>query len=62
MANVTNEVAALSAVVAQYVPALESGSVDIDTYYPEFINALRAAGIDTVIADKQAQFDVQYGK
>lgn len=62
MANVTNEVAALSAVVAQYVPALESGSVDIDTYYPEFINALRTAGIDTVIADKQAQFDAQYGK
>ncbi len=62
MANVTNEIAALSAVVAQYVPALESGSVDIDVYYPKFIEALKAAGIDSVIADKQAQFDAQYGK
>lgn len=60
MENVTNEIAALSAVVAQYVPALESGSVDIDTYYPQFIEALKAAGIETVIADKQAQFDTQY--
>lgn len=60
-ANVINEVTAIAAVVAQYIPALESGSVDLDTYYPEFIDALKAAGIDTVIADKQAQFDAQYG-
>lgn len=58
--NVINEFTALSAVVAQYIPALESGSVDLDTYYPEFIQALKDAGIDTVIADKQAQFDAQY--
>lgn len=62
LSNVTNEVAALSAVVAQYVPSLESGSVDLDTYYPQFIQALKAAGVDTVIAEKQAQFDAQYGK
>ena len=59
-ANVINEVTALSAVIAQYIPALESGSVDLDTYYPQFIQALKDAGIDTVIADKQAQFDAQY--
>ena len=59
-ANVVNEITALSAVVAQYIPALESGSVDLDTYYPQFIQALKDAGIDTVIADKQAQFDAQY--
>ncbi len=62
MENVTNEIAAISAVVAQYVPTLESGSVDVDTYYPQFISALKAAGIDTVIAEKQAQFDAQYTK
>ena len=28
--------------------------------YPQFIQALKDAGIDTVIADKQAQFDAQY--
>ncbi len=58
-ANVINEVTALAAVVAQYIPALESGSVDLDTYYPQFIQALKDAGIDTVIADKQAQLDSQ---
>ncbi len=62
MEDVTNEVAAISAVIAQYVPTLESGSVDLDTYYPQFIQALKAAGIDTVIAEKQAQFDAQYTK
>ena len=62
MSNVTNEVAAISAVVAQYIPALESGSVDLDVYYDQFISALKAAGIDTVIAEKQAQFDAQYAK
>ena len=53
----TAKITAIQAVVAQYLPALEAGSVDLDTYYPEFINALKAAGIDEVIADKQAQFD-----
>ena len=62
MENVTNEVAALSAVVAQYVPTLESGSVDLETYYPQFIQALKTAGIDTVLAEKQAQFNEQYQK
>ncbi|NLT49197.1 MAG: ABC transporter substrate-binding protein [Clostridiales bacterium] len=60
MMNVTNEVAALAGVVAQYVPTLESGSVDFDVYYPQFINALKAAGVEKVIAEKQAQFDQQH--
>jgi len=59
-ADMVNELTALAAVVAQYIPALESGSVDLDTYYPEFIQAMKDAGIDAVIADKQAQFDAQY--
>ncbi len=59
-ANVTNEITALAAVAAQYVPALESGSVDLDTYYPQFIQAMKDAGIDAVIADKQAQFNEQH--
>lgn len=62
MDHVTNEIATLSSVVAQYVPALECGSVDLDTYYPRFIQALKAAGIDRVVAEKQRQFDEQYGK
>ncbi len=62
MDRVSNEVATLSTVVAQYVPALECGSVDLETYYPQFIQALKAAGIDRVIAEKQRQFDEQYSK
>ena len=50
----------MAAGVGQVIPALESGRVDLDSSYPEFIQALKDAGIDTVIADKQAQFDAQY--
>lgn len=52
-----NIITAIQAILAQYLPALESGSVDLEKYYPEFINALKKVGIDEVIADKQAQFD-----
>jgi len=44
-------------VLSLYLPALESGSVDLDIYYPEFIDALENAGINDVIADKQVHFD-----
>lgn len=50
-------ITAVQAVISQYLPGLESGSVDLDKYYPEFIKALKDVGIDDVIADKQAQFD-----
>lgn len=55
--EMTVKIAAISAVVSQYMPALESGSVDVDTYYAEFTAALDAAGIEDVIADQQTQFD-----
>lgn len=44
-------------VLSRYLPVLESGSVDIDTVYPEFIADLKAAGIDKIIAEKQRQLD-----
>jgi len=44
-------------VISRYVPILESGSVDIDKYYPEFLEELNQAGMDVVIADKQQQLD-----
>lgn len=47
----------LQNVVIKYTPILESGSVDLDQYYPEFLKALEDAGVDDVIADKQAQLD-----
>ena len=55
--NVKSQLAVLEAIVAQYVPILESGSVDLDVYYPAFLEALEKAGIDEVIADKQQQLD-----
>ena len=55
--NMTNQITAIDAVLAEYRAALETGSVDIDKVYPEFINKLKMNGIDQVIADKQAQFD-----
>lgn len=43
--------------VATYVPVLESGSVDLDENYQDFLTALEEAGIDRIIADKQRQLD-----
>lgn len=54
---VKTEQAAISNVVKQYVQSLESGSVDIDSVYPKFISALKAAGVDKLIAEKQKQID-----
>lgn len=54
---VQSEVGALTNVIEQYQRALESGSVDPDKVLPEYLNALRAAGLDKVIQEKQRQFD-----
>ena len=56
-AEASTKIAAITAVVEQYQPSLETGSVDLDQYYEEFINALKAAGVDDVIAEKQEQLD-----
>ncbi len=57
-ANMSNQLIAVNSVLDQYLPALETGSVeDVEGTYETFINALDAAGIDEIIADNQAQFD-----
>lgn len=56
--NVNKKLADLQEVVAKYAPILESGSVDIEKYYPEFLTELERAGVDEVIADKQRQLDL----
>lgn len=53
----TNQLTAVKAVVTEYQAALETGSVDLDKIYPEFLGKLEANGINDIIADKQAQFD-----
>lgn len=53
--NVLNEVAAVSNVVSQYDEVLRFGDVDPAEFYDQFIQELKNAGIDTIIADYQAQ-------
>lgn len=48
----------INAVLEQYLPQLECGTAeDVEKLYSEFISELKAAGIDEVVADKQAKFD-----
>jgi putative aldouronate transport system substrate-binding protein len=56
-ATVQNELTALQNVYSQYMPGLVCGSLDPNTTIPELVNALKTAGIDTVIAAKQKQLD-----
>lgn len=55
--NVTTEVTAVQAVIGQYAPALECGTVDPKEMIPQFLDALQAAGIDKIIAENQTQLD-----
>ena len=55
--NMANEISAVTNVIAEYRQALESGTTDPDEYLPKFIQALKDAGADTLIADMQAQLD-----
>jgi putative aldouronate transport system substrate-binding protein len=55
--SVKSEVGALANVIKQYQRALDTGSVDTDKVLPEYVAALKAAGVEKVIAEKQAQFD-----
>ena len=54
---VKTEIAALTNVLDQFKPGLESGALDPEKNLPEFIAKLRAAGIEKVIAEKQKQLD-----
>jgi putative aldouronate transport system substrate-binding protein len=54
--SVKTEVAAVSNVISEYKAGLESGSVD-PKVLDQFIDDLKKAGIDTIIAEKQRQLD-----
>ena len=60
--NVTNEITELDNICAKYRNGLECGALDPATALPEFLAALETAGINTVIAEKQAQLDAFLGK
>lgn len=55
--KVKTEAASIANVTAQYRTALENGTLDIDENLPKFQAALKEAGIDRVIEEKQAQLD-----
>lgn len=54
---VLTEIAAVDTVIAQYTPSLNSGALDPSKALPEFIDALKAAGIDKVVEEQQRQID-----
>ncbi|MDR1533472.1 MAG: ABC transporter substrate-binding protein [Clostridiales bacterium] len=56
-APVRNELTAAINVFNQYGPGLETGTVDPETELPKLIDALKTAGIDKIIAEKQRQLD-----
>ncbi|MBR2669702.1 MAG: extracellular solute-binding protein [Solobacterium sp.] len=58
--NVMNEITAVSNVVEQYSDVLMYGDVDPEAKYPEFLQALKDAGIDKIVQDFQAQADEWY--
>ncbi len=61
-AKVSGELDEIQKAITKYVPILEGGSVDLEKYYPEFLEALQRAGMDRVVADKQRQLDAWLGR
>ncbi len=55
--KVLNQVTACSNVVGQYHTALRWGAIDPAEALPQFISELEDAGINDIIAEKQAQLD-----
>lgn len=58
--QVKTEYVAVSNVISEYKVALEDGALDVDETLPKFQQALKDAGIDTVIEEKQRQLDEWY--
>lgn len=54
---IATQIAAITNVNAKYGKGLEGGALDPAEYIPKFVEELKAAGIDEVIAEKQRQFD-----
>lgn len=54
---VKNEYTAVTNVVNQYEAALTLGCIDPDENLPKFLDALEAAGMSKIVAEKQAQLD-----
>ncbi|SFJ58508.1 putative aldouronate transport system substrate-binding protein [Paenibacillus sp. UNC496MF] len=55
--NVKTEIAAVSNVVNEFTMGLETGTLDPKVVLPKFIDKLKAAGSDKIVAEKQKQLD-----
>jgi putative aldouronate transport system substrate-binding protein len=55
--SVKTEVAAVKSVWKEYIPSLETGTVDPDSVVPEALAKFKAAGVDAIIAEAQKQYD-----
>ncbi len=55
--DVKTQIANCSAVITEMVPGLASGSIDPTTELPRFLERLEDAGVNDIIAQKQAQLD-----
>ncbi|MBP3965674.1 ABC transporter substrate-binding protein [Paenibacillus lignilyticus] len=55
--SVKSEVAACVNVYKEYFGTLNAGTVDPDKYIAQFLDKLKASGVDKIIAEKQKQFD-----
>ena len=55
--ELVQELLEIEQVKSQYLRLLESGCVDLDSAYPEFIQSLYDAGLQRIMDEKQRQFD-----
>ena len=55
--NVKTQYSAVNNVINQYLPGLVCGTLDPDTELENFRQALRDAGIEDIVAEKQTQLD-----
>jgi len=55
--SVSTEAWQVQQILTRYLPVLECGCVDLEENYAAFLSALKEAGIETVIAEKQRQLD-----
>lgn len=60
--DISPDIAAVTTVIDQYTPTFNSGALDPKKALPEFLEALKAAGIDKVIAENQKQLDAWAAK
>jgi putative aldouronate transport system substrate-binding protein len=54
---VQNEIAQITAVKAEYGQLINDGQVDPETAIPEYIDQLKAAGVQAIIDEMQNQLD-----